>query len=203
MKICILGSGNIGSTIGKKWAHAGHEIVFGVRDPQEKHEQAPVEFADLAVEYRSVGEAIQGAELVLFAVPHAAVEAIVEEHGSELGGKILIDATNDFSKQEMSNVPVLQTLSPQPKIVRAFNNLGWENFEDPTFDGQQADLFYCCVEQAGVISRIEDLIRQVGLRPVRVGDLDQLPVVNAVTRLWFSLVSARGKGRRLAFKMLA
>ena len=32
MKIAVLGAGNIGGTLGKKWLAAGHEVVFGVRD---------------------------------------------------------------------------------------------------------------------------------------------------------------------------
>ena len=32
MKIAILGAGNIGGTLGKKWLKAGHEVIFGVRD---------------------------------------------------------------------------------------------------------------------------------------------------------------------------
>ena len=32
MKIGILGAGNIGGTLGRKWLTAGHTIVFGVRD---------------------------------------------------------------------------------------------------------------------------------------------------------------------------
>ena len=31
MKIAIVGTGNIGGTLGGKWAAAGHEVVFGTR----------------------------------------------------------------------------------------------------------------------------------------------------------------------------
>ena len=34
MKISVLGAGNIGGTLGGKWAAKGHDVVFGVRDPQ-------------------------------------------------------------------------------------------------------------------------------------------------------------------------
>jgi predicted dinucleotide-binding enzyme len=32
MKIAILGSGSVGSALGKKWAKAGHAVTFGARD---------------------------------------------------------------------------------------------------------------------------------------------------------------------------
>src|SRR4051812_50039912 len=35
MKIGVIGSGRIGSTIGGLWAKAGHEVMFSHRDPQQ------------------------------------------------------------------------------------------------------------------------------------------------------------------------
>jgi predicted dinucleotide-binding enzyme len=32
MKIGIIGSGNVGGALGQRWAAAGHDIKFGVRD---------------------------------------------------------------------------------------------------------------------------------------------------------------------------
>lgn len=49
---------------------------------------------------------------------------------------------------------------------------------------------------------VEQLIEDVGLRPVRVGGLDQVGLVDAVLRLWFTLVSG-GRGRNMAFKLLS
>ncbi len=34
MKIAIIGAGNVGIALGKAWTKRGHEIVFGVRDPE-------------------------------------------------------------------------------------------------------------------------------------------------------------------------
>jgi predicted dinucleotide-binding enzyme len=31
MKIAVIGAGNVGATLGKRWAKLGHEVVFGVR----------------------------------------------------------------------------------------------------------------------------------------------------------------------------
>ena len=33
MKIAIIGAGNVGKALAGRFAKAGHEIVFGVRDP--------------------------------------------------------------------------------------------------------------------------------------------------------------------------
>jgi len=33
MKIAVIGIGNVGGTLGPAWANAGHEVIFGVREP--------------------------------------------------------------------------------------------------------------------------------------------------------------------------
>jgi hypothetical protein len=60
-------------------------------------------------------------------------------------------------------------------------------------------LFWCGPEDAGV----EELIADVGLRPVRVCEIDAVDVVDGVGRLWLTLVFGQGRPRRLAFRMLA
>ena len=69
------------------------------------------------------------------------------------------------------------------------------------FGNIQADLFYCGPAGVGQ-DIIENLIRDVGLRPMRVGDLSQVGLVDTIGSLWFALVLGQGMGRHLAFKVL-
>jgi hypothetical protein len=84
--------------------------------------------------------------------------------------------------------------------VRAFNSLGWENFANPRLGGVQIDLFYCGEQSSRLL--VEQLIGEVGLRPVYIGNLDTVAIVDGLTRLWFALSMGQGHGRRIAFKML-
>ena len=34
MEIAIIGAGNVGTTLGNAWIKRGHEVAFGVRDPE-------------------------------------------------------------------------------------------------------------------------------------------------------------------------
>ena len=86
-------------------------------------------------------------------------------------------------------------------MARAFSSLGWENFAEPDFDGVAADLLWCGPDGAAG-ARVEGLISEVRLRPVRVGGLDQLGLVDMLVGLWFALAFGQGHGRRLAFKVL-
>jgi 8-hydroxy-5-deazaflavin:NADPH oxidoreductase len=121
-------------------------------------------------------------------------------HADALNGKIILDATNNVGAEEMCVAPSLTQRASQAQVYRAFNTLGWENFAEPVIGGVQADLFFCGSDDASSRRAVEQLITDVGLRPVYVGGLDQVAVVDNLTRLWFAL--SRKMGRHLAFRML-
>jgi predicted dinucleotide-binding enzyme len=132
---------------------------------------------------------------VLLATPGAAVPQLLAEHGAALDGRVVIDATNDIGAERLHHA---EAYVLGPRFVRAFNTLGFEIFAEPRIGGDVADLFWCGPEDAGV----EQLIADVGLRPVRVGDIDAIDVVDGAARLWLTLVFRQGRPRRLALRLL-
>lgn len=201
MRIAIVGAGNIGGTLGAKWAAAGHSIVFGARDPESPKARGALGAAGAGARLATIATALADAEVVLLSLPGAAVAPFAEEHGAALAGKLVIDATNQFGRPVINGIAPLQAAAPTATVARAFNSLGWENFADPLVGGVQGDLFYCAPE-GEASARVEELIAAVGLRPVRVGDLDQAPLVDNLGALWVALAFGQGRGRRLAFKVL-
>jgi len=200
MRITVLGAGNLGGSLGRAWAAAGHQVIFGVRDPAARKAALKSATPYLMAAVDTVQGAIEQGEVVVFAVPAMAVEPILQANAFELNGKILIDATNDFGPGLMSSIATLVKHAPNAKVFRAFNSLGWENYAHPNFDGVTADLFYCGTSEAAAQQTVESLIEQVGLRPIRVGDLSADPLLDAILRIWVVLSGARG--RHLAFKVL-
>ena len=183
--IAVIGSGNIGGTIGEAWRRAGHDVAFASRSPEPPETVA-------------IPDAIAGAEVVLLAVPGGAVPDLLSEHGAALDGRVVIDATNDIGGDRLSHADLYAARAPGARFVRAFNSLGFEMFANPSIGGSVADLYWCGPDDAGV----EQLITDVGLRPVRVGGIDAIDVVDGVGRLWLTLVFREGYPRRLAFRML-
>jgi predicted dinucleotide-binding enzyme len=201
MKIGILGSGNIGGTLGRKWVQASHDVVFGVRDTNSPKVKALLEAVDGKASADTVADAITFGDVVLVAIPWSAVGASVKANAEAIDGKIVIDASNNFGGPMVNNVETILAQAPAAKVCRAFNSLGWENFENPQFGETRADLFYCgSDDEARRV--VERLIRDVGLRPVWVGGLDQVQLVDAIGSLWVTLAIRQGMGRRLAFKLL-
>jgi predicted dinucleotide-binding enzyme len=202
MQVTVLGLGNIGGTIGEKWLQAGHQVAFGVHNIESPSVQTfRARFPDGFVT-DSLSQAIHFGHVVLFAVPSTAVTAIVDAHLEELDGKIIIDATNNLNAADMSQIPLFTRKLPGASVFRAFSNLGWENFAQPEFGEIQADLLYCGPLDTPAQQVVEGLISDVGLRPIRLGDLDQRELIDATTRLWVALAYGQQMGRRLAFKVL-
>src|SRR6266700_56552 len=185
MRIAVIGAGNVGGTIGEKWAAAGHHVAYGLRDPSRRPGAL------------SFDQALDGAEVVLLAVPGAAVAGFARDYAGALDGRIVIDATNHFGGPSFNALRELAAALPSARLFRAFNTVAWEVFADPVVGDVQADLFYCGPDDPdGEV--VERLIADVGLRPVRVGDTDQADTVDGVLRIVGSLMPRRG--RRIALK---
>ncbi len=185
-----------------QWVAAGHRIRYGVRDAHSPKTQTCLDAVQGGVTAETFARAIDFGEVVVFALTSNAVNAVLEAHGEALNGKLVVDATNRFGSPEVSHVSEILNKAPQATVFRAFNTLGWEVFAAPRFGDVAADLLYCGPD-GEARTTMEALIGDVGLRPVCVGDLDQLRVVDAVGELWITLAVKQGLGRHTAFKVLA
>ncbi len=196
MKITIIGGGNIGSVLGKKWAAAGHEVFFGVRNPSDPKYQ---ELSSVGM-VGAIPAMLDQGFVVLLALPGLAVPAFVKAYADQLTGKMIIDSTNDIQADSFNHLSEIKNIIPDVLYVRAFNTLGWENFEQPVIGWFTVDLFYCAPVEVKPDADI--LITDAGLQPIYVGGLDQIEVVDNLTRLWFALVFQQGYNRHSAIKLL-
>lgn len=198
MRIGILGAGNIGSTLGRKWAAAGHRVMFGVRAPDSDEVQALVQTLGGQAHAGSVSEAVAFGDVVVIAVPAAAVKDVVHE-GRDWAGKVVVDATNRFNPPTPSLSEELATWAEGALVIKAFNSAGFEVLENPEYAGEKADTFICGddAEAKGLVSKLaEDL----GVGVVDAGPLSSAPMLDALCKLWIEL--SRSMGRDHAFKVL-
>src|SRR6185437_12782837 len=138
--IAVLGAGNIGGTLGRKWAGAGNSVTFGVTDPSGKHAQAIRADLGNQATIGTIADALADAEVVVFAIPGPTMAETILANASALADKLVIDAANRMGEQTANSLEDFRRHAPNARYVRAFNTLGWENFADPLFDGVAADL---------------------------------------------------------------
>jgi 8-hydroxy-5-deazaflavin:NADPH oxidoreductase len=187
MRIAVIGTGNIGGTLGGKWRAAGHDVVYGSRSAGSSGPGgAPV---------ATIADALAGAGVVLLAIPGPAVAELARTHAADLAGKVVIDAANRMGEAAVNSHADITAAAPAAHYARAFSTLGWENFADP-LPGTQ--LFFAA--DAGARAATEELISAVGLEPVFVGDAGAARTVDGLLPLWFALVQQSGGNRRIAFR---
>jgi predicted dinucleotide-binding enzyme len=130
MKIGVIGSGRIGSTIGGLWVKAGHEVMFSDRDPEIAKRVA----TEVGARAGSVEEAVAFGDAVLIAVPYGALPAIQKQVGEKLKGKIVVDPNNPVpsrdgdmavAAKEKGAAVSTAALFPGARLARSFNSWGY------------------------------------------------------------------------------
>ena len=116
MKIAVLGAGRVGSTVGKLWHAAGHDVTFAARSAARPRALA-AELGERA-HAASVADAVAGAEVVLVAVPGPVVKDVLQAAGP-FNGRVMLDAANSFG-QEQVTLRSLADAFPRARWVRAF-----------------------------------------------------------------------------------
>lgn len=127
MKIAIIGAGNVGGALAAAAIKAGHDVVLSAGHAAAAQTTAEAAGAAAAA---SIVEAVQGADLVVLAVPNGAVAGIVTELGDALNGKTVVDVTNpltddysDLTTSGVSAAELLQQQVPGASVVKAFNTI--------------------------------------------------------------------------------
>src|SRR6516165_6976522 len=102
-RIAVLGAGNIGGTLGRKWALAGHKISFGVNNPDSDRAQALRAELGTKVIIGSVVDALANSDVVVMALPGKAMDETITKYAAQLDGKIIIDTANRMGGGPMNH----------------------------------------------------------------------------------------------------
>jgi 8-hydroxy-5-deazaflavin:NADPH oxidoreductase len=182
MKIAILGAGRVGSTIGRLWHAAGHDVTFTARHATRPRVLA-AELGDRA-HAASVADAVAAAEVVLVAVPGPAVTDALQA-ARPLDGRIMLDAANSFRRQQ--SLRSLADAFPRAGWVRAFNSLSVNVMADDNHREPPWVLFLSGDAQAKPVAA--QLIRDAGFDPVDLGGIDDSQLQDPGSALWTSAVT--------------
>ena len=177
MKIAVLGAGRVGSTIGRLWHAAGHDVTFTARHATRPRAMA-AELGDHA-HAAPVADAVAAADVVLVAVPGPAVTDALQAAG-RLGGRIMLDAANSFGQQQQS-LRSLTDAFPRARWVRAFNSLSINIMADDNHREPPWVLFLPGRRRGG---RGHAAALQVPRRHRRVAAVDQRVARHRVTHVY-------------------
>jgi predicted dinucleotide-binding enzyme len=178
LKIGIIGSGNIGSTIGGLWIKSGHPVLFSSRHPEQLKDLV-AGLGSLA-QAGTVAEAVAFADVVFIAVPYGAVPQIRKDYGKALAGKVLLDANNAVSSRdgavteevEKDGIGITsQKYFPEARVVRAFNTLSYTIFAREANRANPKLAIPIAGDDQQAVTTAAGLVRDAGFDPVVVGKL--------------------------------
>lgn len=145
MKIAVLGTGMVGTTIASKLVDLGHEVALASRTTD--NEKAQAWLAKVGAEKATVAtyaDAARSAELVFNCTSGAgSLEALHMAGAEALAGKILIDIANplDFSRGMPPRLSVcndsslgeqIQAAFPQTQVVKSLNTINCNLMVEPS-----------------------------------------------------------------------
>ena len=203
MIIAIVGAGRVGSTLGGRFADAGRDVIYGVRnvdDPRHARLVRPKQSID------TIAGAAARAELVVLTTPWAGAQDALTAAGS-LRGKMLIDATNPIGPGMVlthgttdSGAEQVARWSPGARVVKAFNSVGVEVMANPQFGAARAVL-WICGDDVAACDTVTSLARDIGFDPVRLGPLVRARFIEPAALVWITAAQPIGT-REFAWGLL-
>jgi 8-hydroxy-5-deazaflavin:NADPH oxidoreductase len=140
--IAVIGTGDVGSTLGTRFASIGHQIIYGSRTPERDDVQTLVAATGNGASATTPAQAARQAEIIVLALPWVVAEEVTISLG-DLSGKIIIDPINPRLVDEdgwrdyptyISNAERIQILAPNAKVVKAFSTFSLDTMIDPTIE---------------------------------------------------------------------
>jgi predicted dinucleotide-binding enzyme len=202
MKVAIIGAGNVGKALAASITRAGHDVTMSASTPESAREAAESVGASPA---DSNVAAVEGADVVILAVPYATVLAsIADEIRGATAGRTIIDVTNplrpDYSGlavEGTSAAEQFQAELPDANLIKAFNTVFASNQASPTRD---VDAFIAG-DDGDAKRQVMELADSMGFAPVDTGALQTARYLEGMAFLNIGLNAANGWAWTSAWKL--
>ena len=181
MTTAIIGVGNIGTPLARHLTGGGESVVLAAKD-ESRAERLAQELGPLA-RAASVEDAIEGADVVVFAVWLDTIKELIAKDAGLLEDKVVVDPSNPLGFDEggqmirtlpdgQSSGSVVAALLPAgAHYVKAFGTLGADALASAANrEPQRAVLFYATDDDTAATT-IERLTRSAGFEPLKAGGL--------------------------------
>ena len=168
MRIAVLGTGDVGRTLGNAFLTLGHEVMMGSRSATNEKAQAWAKNGGASASAGTFADAAKFGEMIVLATLGMANDEALDAAGAEnLAGKVVIDTTNplDFSgggpklaiAGNDSGGERVQKRVPGALVVKAFNTVGHLAMFRPDFPDGKPDMFIAG-NDAGAKKAVTDLL---------------------------------------------
>jgi 8-hydroxy-5-deazaflavin:NADPH oxidoreductase len=200
MRIAVIGAGNVGRAVGQGWKAKGHEITYGVRNP----DAAPAE-----AQFRAVADAAAGAEVVVLAVMFHAAEAALRDCG-DLSGKILVDPTNPLAPDDgglalsigfQSSAAEFIAARTAARVVKSLNQVGAAVLGD-TSGFPVPPVQFIAGDDAAAKGIVKGLVEDLGFEVLDAGPLKAARLLEPLAMVWIDQAMRYGMDANRAWALL-
>ncbi|SOD66678.1 reduced coenzyme F420:NADP oxidoreductase [Streptomyces sp. 1222.2] len=216
MKITIVGAGAMARGIAIRALAGGHEVTITAKDTGKAVALADeLRAGDTGGGRTAVAaddSAVDGADIVVLAVPFGAAEQLAARYGTRLSGKVLVDISNpvDAAFDALAVAPgtsaaerIGEAAAPGTRVVKAFNTTFATTLVAGQVDGTPLDVFIAGDDEAAR-NQVADLVSSGGLTPVDVGALRHARELEGFQLLHMALqLRASGHGWASTIKIVA
>jgi predicted dinucleotide-binding enzyme len=211
MRVGVLGTGDVGRSLGNAFLALGHDVCMGARDAKNEKAAAWVARADGHASAGTFADAAAFGELVVLATLGSAAQQILTPAvAAACAGKVVIDTTNplDYSQGKPrlaightdSGGEQVQRLLPNAKVVKAFNTVGHALMFRPSLPGGPPDMFICGNDE-GAKEQVTALLVDFGWKTIDLGPLESARYTEPMCMVWVHF-GLRTQTWSHAFKLL-
>jgi len=212
LKIGILGTGDVGQTLGSGFAALGHAVKMGSRDARNEKAAAWAARAGANASVGTFADAAAFADVAVLATLWSGTAHALDLAGPEnLAGKVVIDATNPLLftpngppalalGHHDSGGEQVQRWLPRARVVKAFNTVGHRHMVNPDFPGRPPDMFICG-NDADAKKTVTEILAAFGWPAIDIGGIEGARLLEPMCILWV-LYGIRTGTWNHAFKLL-
>jgi predicted dinucleotide-binding enzyme len=194
MKIGILGTGEVGRSLGTAFVKEGHEVKMGSRSAGNEKAKAWVASAGGQASEGSFADVARFADILVLCTLGVANESALRAAGlDQLSGKLIIDTTNplDFStgKPQLavghtdSGGEQVQRLVPNAKVVKAWNTVGNTLMYKPSFSSGTPDM-PICGDDEGAKAQVAKILKEFGWDVLDLGGIESARYLEPMCMAW-------------------
>lgn len=194
MRIGIIGSGDVGQTLGSAFLAEGYEVKLGSRSPGQERVQHWLAKEGAVASVGTFADVTQYADIIFLAVRWDGAKSALDLAGTHaLAGKILVDVTNplDFSFGTIPRLAIghsdsggecVQRWVPEAQVVKAFNSVGSPHMYKPKFSEIPDMLIAGNNEEAK--RTVGELLLKFGWNPIDMGNIEASRLIEPLAMLW-------------------
>lgn len=209
MKIAVLGTGNVGHTIGTKLIVLGHTVMMGSRSADNPKAKAFVAEHPNEASAGTFADAARFGELIFNCTSGAgSLEALGLAGAHNLKGKTLIDLSNplDFSKGNPPSLSIVNTNSlgeeiqkqfPETKVVKTLNTMWCGLMVNPGLIGGGDHQVFLCGNHEDAKEKTKVLLKAFGWKEKNILDLGDISAARGTEMylpLWLRIWGATKNG---------